>query len=118
MWHINPCPKNLKKNKPIKSIIIEFKIPINKHVLASDKPTNKVNLRKDVSSINLPAQIKIKLLSKVAEEYSVPNSVFVKFISSLKKGLNIPIKNVCPKLEQNVRIKPKNKYLKLSLIKL
>ena len=69
-----------------------------------------------MSSIFLPAQIKNKLLNKVAEAYIVPNCPCVIDNSFLILELNKPKKKLCPKLEKNVNMNPKIITFKLKLL--
>ena len=84
----------------------------------NDRITKIAKLMSLKSSIFFPIQIITILLISVAIEYIPPNSEWLKFKSCLIYGLKIPMKKVCPKLEQKVIRKPKKRYLKFNFINL
>jgi len=62
-----PCPENLIKKIPIKSITVDEILEKKKHENDNNKIIKKANLEILISSIFFPTQINKKLLSKVAE---------------------------------------------------
>tara|TARA_B100000029_G_scaffold458269_1_gene487566 strand:+ start:2358 stop:2552 length:195 start_codon:yes stop_codon:yes gene_type:complete len=62
-----PCPENLIKKTPIKSITVDEILEKKKQENDNNKITKKANLKILISSIFFPTQINKKLLSKVAE---------------------------------------------------
>tara|TARA_Y100000590_G_scaffold218489_1_gene247407 strand:+ start:11373 stop:11672 length:300 start_codon:yes stop_codon:yes gene_type:complete len=82
---------------------------IEKIVRAMINPTKtkNVNFLKSKLSIFCPAQIRVSPLAKVAVEYINPKFPWVKLNSFLICSLNKDMKNVCPKLEKNIKTKPK-----------
>ena len=116
VWDIIPWPENLIKKIAINNKGIEDIFEKKKHEKASNKITKNENLMMPISSIFFPTQIRIKLLSKVADAYMEPNCPWLINNSFLILGLKIPKKKLCPKLEKNVNMKPNIITFKFKLI--
>ena len=67
VWDIIPCPENLIKKIAINNKLIDDIVEKKKLENDNSSITKKANLDMFISSIFFPTQIKIKLLSNVAE---------------------------------------------------
>ena len=116
VWDIIPCPENLIKRIAKNRNIIDEILENKKQENANKITTKNENFEILISSIFFPSQIRIKLLSKVADAYIEPNCPCVIESVSLMLGLNKPKKKLCPKLEKNVNINPNITTFKLKFL--